>query len=443
MLSRFQLDEDDDSSIQKNKTTGVFVYAPEHVYAAVYSKPRLLLRSLVKREVEREMPQLVAIQHTYRSSTLDLFFVFTGMLGNHAFFMIALPFLHVYGLGVFARGLSFVVLWSVYFSGIVKDYISAPRPASPPVVQITRSPAHTFEYGFPSSHTTYVVATILYISHFMLNVWACPFTWVCVLWAVGAFIVIGRVYCGLHSFIDVVGGVILGATEALLFVLFFERFDNLLLSTAGPLYMAVILYLALTNIPRSLDLCPCCIDSFCATSVTLGVAIGAWAHARMPFLWKGGSTDRIAWDWSLSLGQNTLRCTIMIAMVVAWKIWSKPLFASLLKSAVWAETPALSPVQSDSSGYDNSESDSCTVVGGENDRGTDDDDDDTHDKAQSQANKDYLLPSADCIRDGRYGTYELMFTPENLARIPIYAGIGVIIHVAVPATYHFLGLMPR
>ncbi|KAJ2213369.1 hypothetical protein EV179_003878 [Coemansia sp. RSA 487] len=163
----------------------------------------------------------------------------------------------------------------------------------------------------------------------------------------------------------------------------------------------------------------------------------------MPFLWKGGSTDRIAWDWSLSLGQNTLRCTIMIAMVVAWKIWSKPLFASLLKSAVWAETPALSPVQSDSSGYDNSESDSCTVVGGENDRGTDDDDDDTHDKAQSQANKDYLLPSADCIRDGRYGTYELMFTPENLARIPIYAGIGVIIHVAVPATYHFLGLMPR
>ncbi|KAJ1799906.1 Long-chain base-1-phosphate phosphatase [Coemansia sp. RSA 2399] len=432
MPARFQLDEDDDSTQEHKTAGGAFAHAPEHVYAAVYSQTRLFLRDLVKREVEREMPHLVAIQRKYRSSVLDIFFVLTGMLGNHAFFMLALPFLHVYGLGMFARGLSFVVLWSVYFSGVVKDYISAPRPTSPPVVQITRSPAHTLEYGFPSSHTTYVVATILYISHFMLNVWACPFSWVCTLWTVGIFIVIGRIYCGLHSFIDVVGGTVLGATEALLFVLFYERFDDLLLSTAGPLYMAAILYLALSNIPRSLDLCPCCIDSFCATSVTLGLAVGVWAHARMPFLWKDGAADRIAWDRSLSLGMNALRCIILIAMVVLWKTQSKSIIVSLMGAFVYTKSSLSSPMQLDSSGCYNSESDSCTVVGGgdDSDHGTD------------AKLSDYKHLSADDIRDGRYGTYEMIFTPENLARIPIYAGLGIVVYVVMPVAFYLLGLKP-
>ncbi|KAJ2402450.1 Long-chain base-1-phosphate phosphatase [Coemansia sp. RSA 2559] len=431
MPARFQLDEDDDST-QKHKTAGgAFAHTPEHVYAAVYSQTRLFLRDLVKREVEREMPHLVAIQHACRSSVLDIFFVLTGMLGNHAFFMLALPFLHVYGLGMFARGLSFAVLWSVYFSGVVKDYISAPRPSSPPVVQITRSPAHTLEYGFPSSHTTYVVATILYISHFMLNVWACPFSWVCALWAVGILIVIGRVYCGLHSFIDVAGGMVLGATEALLFVLFYERFDNLLLSTAGPLYMAAILYLALSNIPRSLDLCPCCIDSFCATSVTLGMGVGVWAHARMPFLWKDGAADRIAWDWSLSLGMNALRCIILIAMVVLWKTQSKSIIIPLMGAFVCTESSSSSPMQLDSSGYYNNESGSCTVGGGGN-----------NDHGADSKLSDYKHLSADDIRDGRYGTYEMIFTPENLARIPIYAGIGIVVYVVAPMAFYLLGLKP-
>ncbi|KAI8324962.1 hypothetical protein GQ54DRAFT_249285, partial [Martensiomyces pterosporus] len=253
-------------------------------YEAVYSPARRYLRQIVTKEVEREMPVLVAIQERYRTPGLDMLFVLTGMLGNHTFFFLALPFLHIFGLGQFARGLTNVVLWSVYFSGAAKDYISAPRPKSPPVTQITRSPAHTLEYGFPSSHTTYVVGTILYITYYMLAVWDVSVVLACVLWTAGAVIVAGRIYCGLHSFIDVAGGMAIGAAQAWAFVCLHEWFDALMLSTAGPLYMAAILYLALTTIPRSLDLCPCLIDAFCATSVSLGVFVGAWLHARLPFL---------------------------------------------------------------------------------------------------------------------------------------------------------------
>ncbi|KAJ2324104.1 Long-chain base-1-phosphate phosphatase, partial [Coemansia sp. RSA 2673] len=280
------------------------------------------------------MALLAAIQRKYRSPALDRLFVFTGMLGNHTFFLLALPFLHIFGLGLFARGLTFVVLWSVYLSGVAKDYISAPRPTSPPVVQITRSPAHTLEYGFPSSHTAYVVASIAYCTYYMLNVWNTALALPCLLWAAGLVVVVGRIYCGLHSFVDVAGGAAIGLAEALVFVLFYDRIDALLLSTAGPLYITAFVYFALMAIPRSLDQCPCCIDSYCAVSVTLGLAVGTWIYARIPLLWHNGHRDRIAWDSSLTLGQNTLRCLIIIALIVAWKLASKPVVTSLVQQLV-------------------------------------------------------------------------------------------------------------
>ncbi|KAI7830939.1 hypothetical protein BX661DRAFT_180347 [Kickxella alabastrina] len=405
MAPVFQLDEDDDPTHE----AAVFVKVPEHFMQ----------------------------QSRYRSDALDTLFVLTGMLGNHAFFMLALPFLHVFGGGQFARGLTFVVLWSIYFSGWVKDYVSAPRPTSPPIAQITRSPAHTFEYGFPSSHTTYVVATILYISHFMMHVWGSPLGSIATFWAVGAFIIVGRIYCGLHSFIDVVGGIGIGVVEALVFVAFYPRIDALLLSTPGPLYMAAVLYLALKNIPRSLDLCPCCVDSFCATSVTLGLAVGTWVHARTPFLWRNGVVDSIAWDSSLTPAQNTLRCAIVLVLVVAWKLTSKAPMVALVQGLSLCPAPCCD-------GVDGSKLD----IGAESNPECMDTllDSISVKPSLSEENamyiKNYPVPSPSSIAAGHYGTHKLMVTPENFARVPIYAGLGIVIYVAAPMLFYLLGLMP-
>ncbi|KAJ2810324.1 Long-chain base-1-phosphate phosphatase [Coemansia furcata] len=431
MTSRFQLDEDIDAAVKST----LFVKAPESAYQAVYSPARQLLRRMVVEEVEREMPHLAAIQNKYRTPALDRLFVFTGMLGNHTFFLLALPFLHVFGLGLFARGLTFVVLWSVYLSGAAKDYISAPRPTSPPVAQITQSPAHTLEYGFPSSHTAYVVASIAYCSYFMLGVWDTHFVWPCALWTVGFLVVIGRIYCGLHSFIDVAGGAAIGLAEALAFIVFYERIDALLLSTAGPLYISTFVYTALIAIPPSLDQCPCCIDSVCATSVTLGLAIGAWIYARLPFLWHNGQCDRIAWDSSLTLVQNLLRCLIVIALIVAWKLASKPVMTHLAKQLVPVFAIATTPCCEGS--------DTASEVGytkaAQDGRGFKD-----CDSAEVAAyiEKNYPIPAAECIKTGHYGTYATMASPENIARVPIYAGIGVIAGTVAPTAYYYLGLSP-
>ncbi|KAJ2492137.1 Long-chain base-1-phosphate phosphatase [Coemansia sp. RSA 2050] len=440
MTPRLQLDEDIDASVKSMQ----FVKAPEAAYQAVYSPTRQLLRRMIADEVERETALLADIQKRYRTPALDRFFVFTGMLGNHAFFLLALPFLHVFGLGVFARGLTFVVLWSVYLSGTVKDYISAPRPASPPVTQITQSPAHTLEYGFPSSHTAYVVASIAYCSYFMQSVWSTHFIWPCALWAVGLLVILGRIYCGLHSFVDVAGGAVIGLAEALAFIVLYGRIDALLLSTAGPLYMSVFVYVALMAIPPSLDLCPCCIDSVCATSVTLGLAIGAWIYARLPFLWHNGHNDRIAWDSSLTLGQNLLRCLLVMSLIVAWKLASKPVFIRLASrfapAFCTATRPSASPApccESDAG------SDAASELGyaeaARDGRGFKD-----CDSAEVAAyiEKNYPIPTSESIRAGRYGTHEIMASPENIARVPIYAGIGIIAGVVAPVVYHCLGLLP-
>ncbi|ORX72806.1 hypothetical protein DL89DRAFT_209709, partial [Linderina pennispora] len=299
-------------------------------YEQVYSQRRQTLRRWMVKQVEWETPILASIQQRLRTPLLDKFFILTGMLGNHAFFFLALPFLHILGLGAFARGVTNVVLLSVYLSGAVKDYISAPRPASPPLVQITRSPAHTFEYGFPSSHTTYVVGTIMYTTWFMYHAWNVHVLWISVLWAFGASIVFGRIYCGLHSFVDVAGGALIGTIEALVLIACNDVLDSLILSWSGPLYICGALYLALSTIPRSLELCPCCVDTFCALSVIAGVYVGSWAYALVSAHIGNPDPTHIAWSTSLTLAQNLIRSVVCIGAIVAWKATSKPMAIKLV-----------------------------------------------------------------------------------------------------------------
>lgn len=431
MPRHIQLDEDGDPATH---SATVFVKAPEHAYAAVYSPLRQYLRRLVTTQVDREMPYLANIQQRFRTPALDCFFVLTGMLGNHAFFLLGLPFLHFYGLGVFARGLTAVVLWSVYFSGVVKDYIGSHRPVSPPVVQITRSPAHILEYGFPSSHTTYVVAAIGYLSYFMLNIWDTPLIWTGILWGVGLIIVVGRIYCGLHSFIDVVGGTVIGLMEAALFVVFYDKLDELSISSAGPLYISAILYMALSTIPRSLDLCPCCVDTFCATSVTLGLSVSAWIYARLPFLWHDNHHDRIAWDHSLTHAQNAMRCLSALTVIVLWKALSKPWIVSVIKS--FMSTPAEPVTVVPGSPCSSADGTDTTVYSGPTTSLVD------NAIVADLPKEHYPIPSAEDIKAGRYGTYTLMASAENLARVPIYTGIGLLVGIGAPLMFHYLGLAP-
>ena len=111
----------------------------------------------------------------------------------------------------------------VFWSGFIKDFFSLPRPLSPPLHRITMSGSVALEYGFPSTHSANAVSVAVYC---ILSLRApeaadmfAPSTRIALeglsyFYAIS--IIFGRLYCGMHGFIDVIFGSVLGAIITLI-----------------------------------------------------------------------------------------------------------------------------------------------------------------------------------------------------------------------------------
>ena len=73
--------------------------------------------------------------------------------------------------------------------------------------------SHHLEYGFPSTHTTNSVSAVLYLYTLIQEAQVSPertyiITGILVFYA--GSVVLGRIYCGMHSISDCVAGAVLG-----------------------------------------------------------------------------------------------------------------------------------------------------------------------------------------------------------------------------------------
>ena len=104
---------------------------------------------------------------------------------------------------------------------MMKDFFCLPRPLSPPLQRITISTAPALEYGFPSTHSTNAVSVGLvclsqiFNSHMYAHSSSLFEQALCRLGIITASlymfsIVLGRVYCGMHGFLDILVGTGLG-----------------------------------------------------------------------------------------------------------------------------------------------------------------------------------------------------------------------------------------
>ncbi|CAI4590581.1 AIF_collapsed_G0032190.mRNA.1.CDS.1 [Saccharomyces cerevisiae] len=91
---------------------------------------------------------------TFISNTLRLWV-------PHMFYVIVLPMPVWLGYRDLTRDMIYVLGYSIYLSGYLKDYWCLPRPKSPPVDRITLSEYTTKEYGAPSSHSANATAVSL------------------------------------------------------------------------------------------------------------------------------------------------------------------------------------------------------------------------------------------------------------------------------------------
>lgn len=152
------------------------------------------------------------------------------------------------------------------------------------------SESAALEYGFPSSHSTNAVSVAIYallilnfdepdispLSNTILQA---------VSYCYGCSIVVGRMYCGMHGFLDVFVGAVLGTAISMIQYWYGELLDDHVHS--GPLkniMIIILIILVLVRIhPEPADDCPCFDDSVAFAGVIIGIEYGNWHFARTDY----------------------------------------------------------------------------------------------------------------------------------------------------------------
>jgi dihydrosphingosine 1-phosphate phosphatase len=220
----------------------------------------------------------------------------------------------------------------VFFSGFVKDLLCLPRPLSPPLTRITMSGSAALEYGFPSTHSTNAVSVAVYSlyalhrsgddldANLKLGLQILAYFYAC-------SIVLGRLYCGMHGFFDVVLGSALGALLGWVQAAYGQTFDDWL--HAGDMkrvLLVVLIILVLVRIhPEPADDCPCFDDSVSFSGVFIGVQYAGWHFAGTSYAWSLPSKGTIPFDlgkmgWIITIA----RIVLGVLVIFAWRGIMKP-----------------------------------------------------------------------------------------------------------------------
>ncbi|KAI0017744.1 PAP2-domain-containing protein [Xylariomycetidae sp. FL0641] len=294
-------------------------------YKRALPKWRYDLRQWAIPFVRWETPYLAWLQANLRSPALDSYFAITANLGTHTFFMIGLPIMFWCGNTSFGKGLVHILASGVFFTGFIKDMLSLPRPLSPPLHRITMSGSAALEYGFPSTHSANAVSVAVYgilclrapdnpyqpSTQFALEMAS---------YFYAVSIIFGRLYCGMHGFVDVIIGSVMGAAISLIEFYYGPALDLLLRENSGTAVCAIVLLIiVLVRIhPEPADDCPCFDDSVAFAGVMIGLEVGTWHFGRSPLA-------NIVFDLA-ALGWPAVVARILLGVLVifAWREVAKP-----------------------------------------------------------------------------------------------------------------------
>ncbi|OTA98671.1 hypothetical protein M426DRAFT_103724 [Hypoxylon sp. CI-4A] len=294
-------------------------------YKRALPKWRYNLRQQALPLVRWETPYLAWLQATLRSPALDSYFAITANLGTHTFFMIGLPIMFWCGYGSFGKGIVHILATGVFFTGFVKDFFSLPRPLSPPLHRITMSGSAALEYGFPSTHSANAVSVAVYCilclhapDNPLQQSTSSALEALAYFYAIS--IVFGRLYCGMHGFVDVIIGSILGAVLSLIEFYYGPALDSYL-QTNGWTSLCSLLLLIIILIrvhPEPADDCPCFDDSVAFAGVMMGLEIGTWRFGRSS--WADIPFDLEALGWPAVIS----RILFGVLVIFAWREVAKP-----------------------------------------------------------------------------------------------------------------------
>lgn len=231
-----------------------------------------------------------------------------------------------------------VLASGVFFSGFIKDLLCLPRPLSPPLQRISHSASAALEYGFPSTHSTNAVSVAIcaiYTIYFAQD--PLPPVWSILLQAAFCFyavsIVIGRLYCGMHGYFDVIVGSILGGIIAAFQLTYGDALDVFVLegSFRNAAIVALVVLVLVRIHPEPADDCPCFDDSVAFSGVFIGEQFGAWHYARTSFSTANPVPSTVPYTFAqVGLIKSVLRVVLGVAVIFAWRGLMKPALLRIL-----------------------------------------------------------------------------------------------------------------
>ena len=247
------------------------------------------MKSFLIKRIHKEAKTISWIQKHYTSNLTLLIASIASALGTHHAYLVILPPLFWISdsqdteLRIYALGLIGVVNWSNYSTGFLKDALELPRPPAP----VRRKDVlHSIskEYGFPSTHTANAFGFAVFSFVLLLQRRASAGFLVPMLLSVFLFsyaVVVGlsRVLLGMHSFVDVIGGAVVGFGVSLAHLMVLDVFEHFLQSDSGLTFPISIAFLAVLSIlahPHPSDPCPCFDDSLCFVAAWTGAVLGVW-----------------------------------------------------------------------------------------------------------------------------------------------------------------------
>lgn len=225
----------------------------------------------------------------------------------------------------------------VFVSGFIKDLCCLPRPLSPPLHRITMSGSAALEYGFPSTHSTNAVSVAVYALYLLNTESSLPPRVNVILQAMSYFyassIVLGRLYCGMHGFFDVIIGSILGAVISFAQCAYGDAVDAYIHTALHKdIFMVILSILVLVRIhPEPADDCPCFDDSVAFAGVVIGVEFGSWHFANSKHAWSQPIPGTVPFDFeSMGWIVTVSRIVLGVVTIFLWREFMKPFMLQIL-----------------------------------------------------------------------------------------------------------------
>ncbi|CAI4217701.1 unnamed protein product [Parascedosporium putredinis] len=194
------------------------------------------------------------------------------------------------------------------------------------------------EYGFPSTHSANAVSVAAYAilllrdpENTLSDGMKSGLEFLSYFYAFS--IIIGRLYCGMHGFLDVIFGSVLGLIIGVAEFYYGPALDLYMYNTAwlGPVLATLVIVILVRVHPEPADDCPCFDDSVAFAGVVIGVECGSWTYGRTawdPFIGhahglQSMDVSKLAWPVLVA------RLVLGVAIIFAWREVTKP---ALLKS---------------------------------------------------------------------------------------------------------------